>query len=276
MIVVIHSYKGGTGKTLISANLATLFAIKGNKTCLLDMDFRAPSLNSLFKTDQPKYWLNDYLNGACEPEETLQNYCSEELDKERLFVCLANLSTEAIREMTSKNRKWEMQALSKLLSLKDSLVNRLGFDTLVIDTSPGIQYSSLNAIVAADIALVVTTLETSDLEGTKRMLHDLYQNFEKKTAVIVNKVPFDLLQSQRTEKVQNDFNPFRLVFNEVIACSCDIPLSENPCFFACRKRHHQFSRTLEKIVRELPSVKRNDCSSTDPDMPCFSLLTVPK
>jgi MinD-like ATPase involved in chromosome partitioning or flagellar assembly len=38
-IVAVHSYKGGTGKTLVSANLATLIAAKGKKTCLLDMDF---------------------------------------------------------------------------------------------------------------------------------------------------------------------------------------------------------------------------------------------
>ena len=155
--------------------------------------------------------------------------------------------------------KWEMQALVRLLSFRDSL-NSLGINTLVIDTSPGIQYSSLNAIVAADIALVVTTLEGSDFEGTKVMLRDLYGSFEKKTAVIVNKVPFDLLQSERLEKVQNDLNPLGLVFNEVISCSCDIPLSENPCFFACRNGHHEFSRTLEKIVLRIATVKRDDLS----------------
>ncbi len=251
MIVVVHSYKGGTGKTLISANLATLFAAKGKKTCLIDMDFRAPSLNSLFKSDQPKYWLNDYLNGACEPEEILQNCCSEELENEKLFVCLANPSTEVIREMASKDRKWEIQALSRLFSFSDSLFNGLRFDYLVIDTSPGFYFSSINAIVAADIALVVTTLDKPDLEGAKSMLHDLYGHFEKKTALIVNKIPFNLLQSERIKKVQASLGSRGLVFAEGIACSCDIPFSENPCFFACRKGHHQFSRTLERIASRI-------------------------
>ena len=251
MIVAVHSYKGGTGKTLISANLATLFAANNKKTCLLDMDFRAPSLNSHFKTEQPEYWLNDYLNGACETEKMLQNHCSDGLERQKLFVGLANPSTEAIREMASKDRKREMQALLRLLSLRDSLFNGLGFDYLILDTSPGLQYSSINAVVAADIALVVTTPDESDLKGTQIMLSDLYEKFEKKTAVIMNKVPSDLLRSQRIEKVQNGLETLRPVFNENIACSCDIPLSENPCFFACRKPNHQFSRTLEKTASRI-------------------------
>jgi septum site-determining protein MinD len=127
MIVAVHSYKGGTGKTLISANLATVLAAKGKKTCLLDMDFRAPSLYALFKFDQPDYWLNDYLTGACEIGKILRNIPYEGVEKEKLFVGFANPSIEAIREMLAKNRKWEMHALTRLLSLRESLLGELGW-----------------------------------------------------------------------------------------------------------------------------------------------------
>ena len=248
MIVAVHSYKGGTGKTLISANLATLFAAKGKKTCLLDMDFRAPSLYALFKFDQPEYWLNDYMNGACRPGKVLRNVCCEGVEKEKLFVGFANPSTEAIREMSAKDRKWEMQALARLLSLRTSLFDGLGFDHVIFDTSPGLQYSSINAVVAADIALVVTTLDESDMEGTLQMLHDLYEHFEKKTAVLLNKVPSGLPPSESMKRLQSGFGSLKLIFNSSIACSCDIPLSENPCFYACEKQSHPFSRTMQKIA----------------------------
>jgi MinD-like ATPase involved in chromosome partitioning or flagellar assembly len=48
MIITVHSYKGGTGKTLFSVNLAISLAKRGRKVCLLDLDFRAPSLNAIF------------------------------------------------------------------------------------------------------------------------------------------------------------------------------------------------------------------------------------
>jgi len=55
------------------------------------------------------------------------------------------------------------------------------FDYVILDTSPGLQYSSINAIVSADVVLVVTSVDKSDVEGTQRMIHGLYELFEKKT-----------------------------------------------------------------------------------------------
>lgn len=244
----VHSYKGGTGKTLIAANLATLFAAKGKKTCLLDMDFLAPSLHSLLKTDEPDHWLNDYLNGACMIDRVLKEFYDEGLKKGKLFVGFANPSTEAIREMSAKDRRWDMQALARLLSLRQCLLGELSFDYLILDTSPGLQFSSINAIAAADIALVVATLDASDLEGTLQMLHDLYGHFDKKTAVILNKISPNMPPSERMKRIQNIFSPLKLVFNSNIACSCDIALSEKPCLCACEKQSHPFSGTLQEIT----------------------------
>jgi septum site-determining protein MinD len=248
MIVAVHSYKGGTGKTLISANLATLLAAKGRKTCLLDMDFRAPSLHALFNYDQSEYWLNDYMNGACRLDKVLRNVYCEEALKEKLFVGFANPSTEAIREMSAKDRKWEMQALTRLLSLRTYLFDGLGFDHLILDTSPGLQYSSINAVIAADIALVVTTSDKSDMEGTLLMLHDLYEHFNKKKALILNKIPSGLPTSEGRKKLEIMGCSPTMVFSSCIACSCDIPLSENPCFWACEKQGYPFSGTMQKIA----------------------------
>jgi MinD-like ATPase involved in chromosome partitioning or flagellar assembly len=246
--VSVHSYKGGTGKTLISANLATLLAARGKKTCLLDMDFLAPSLHSLLSTEQPDYWLNDYLNGACKVEKVLKELCNEELKKVKLFVGYANPSSEAIREMSAKDRRWEMQALARLLSLRESLLGELGFDYLILDTSPGLQYSSINAITAADISVVVTTLDESDLEGTLQMLQDLYSLFEKKTAVLINKVSSGSPPSERMKRLMDGLRPFKLIFCGSIACSCDIPLSKKPCFYASQKQSHLFSSTLQEMA----------------------------
>ena len=49
-IIAFHSYKGGTGKTLLSINLAATYAKNGKDVCLLDLDFRAPSLQARFKS----------------------------------------------------------------------------------------------------------------------------------------------------------------------------------------------------------------------------------
>lgn len=150
-ILAVHSYKGGTGKTLLAINLSASFAKQGKKVCLFDLDFRAPSLATLLKVGKAEHWLNDYLNGACEIDKVLIDLSERINNKGHLYVGLANPATEAIRDMSAKDRKWEMRALGRLLALRNSLLNDKTFDYVIFDTSPGLQYSSINAIVAADV-----------------------------------------------------------------------------------------------------------------------------
>ena len=58
---------------------------------------------------------------------------------------------------------------------------------MFFDTSSGLQYSSINAIVSADIVLVVTSTDKSNVERTQRMIHDRCKLFEKKTGIVINK-----------------------------------------------------------------------------------------
>jgi MinD-like ATPase involved in chromosome partitioning or flagellar assembly len=245
MIITVHSYKGGTGKTLLSVNLATILANSGKKTCLLDLDFSAPSLHTIFKTGKTEYWINDYLNRACEIDKVLKDCSFNCVAKGKMFVGLANPSSEAIRDMSSKDRKWEMDALGRLLSLKNSLIEKLNFDYVIFDTSPGLQYSSINAVVSADAVLVVTTLDRSDMEGTQRMTHDLYRLFERKTAVILNKVPFDFLPLKKRER---KLESLQLPVVGAIPCSCEILEAEGEYFLVSKKPNHVFTRTLQKVA----------------------------
>ena len=252
-IIAIHSYKGGTGKTLISVNLASTYARKGRAVCLFDLDFRAPSLHAFFKADNVEHWLNDYLNGLCDIEKVLADFTPKNPGKGKLLVGLANPSTEAIREMSAKDRKWEMRALGRLLSLKNSLLNDMHTDYLILDTSPGLQYSSINAIVSADTALVITGIDKSDIQGTQRMIQELYDLFEKKTAIIMNKVPCEVMPSKnQAATLRNHFDmKHNLPILEVIPCSCDILSAGGTYIFTEEKPEHPFSKTLEKIASKI-------------------------
>lgn len=244
-MIAFHSYKGGTGKTLLSVNLAAMLANTGKKTCLLDLDFRAPSLGSIFKTGKLEYWLNDYLDSSCKIEKILEDCSSICGTSKKLFVGFANPSTEAIQKMESKDRRWEMKALSKLLSLKGNLLEKTGFDYVIFDTSPGLEYCSINAIVSSDVVFVVSTLDKSDMEGTKRMIYELYELFEKRIEVVLNKVPFDLL---KREKLDEQVELFQFPMLTAIPCSCDLLSPEGEYFFALNNPYHIFMEKMKKII----------------------------
>ena len=59
--------------------------------------------------------MNDYLNKAFNAKKILTDCTPKYIKSGTFYVGLADPSTKAIREMSSKDRKWEMEALGKLL-----------------------------------------------------------------------------------------------------------------------------------------------------------------
>lgn len=250
-IIAVHSYKGGTGKTLLSVNLAATLAKQGKKVCLFDLDFRAPSLFAILKLENADCWFNDYLNNTCDVSKVLIDLSSRISGKGQLFVGLANPATEAIRDMSAKDRKWEMRALGRLLYLRNALLNDKGFDYIVFDTSPGLQYSSINAIVAADLVAVATTGDRSDVDGTRRMLRELYNLFEKKTGIVINKV-LDYSSKNRQEELYDRVkNTYQVPLLGLVPCFCDILRAEGNFIFAQDKPEHPFSKLLDEMAKKI-------------------------
>ena len=66
-VMMFTSSNVGSGKTFISTNLATSFAIKGKKTLLIDLDLRKASMSTF--VDSPQRGISDYLNGQYEKVE---------------------------------------------------------------------------------------------------------------------------------------------------------------------------------------------------------------
>ena len=250
-IIAVHSYKGGTGKTSLSVNLAATFAKSGKKVCLFDLDFRAPSLFAILKAQNGEYWFNDYLNNACEIKQAMIDLSDRTSGNGKLYASLANPATEAIRDISSKDRKWEMRALGRLLALRETLLRDEKFDYLVFDTSPGLQYSSINAIVAADFVVVATTGDRSDVDGTKRMLAELYNLFEKKTGLVLNKV-LDPSAASRKAEMQNKIKAeYQVPMLGMVPCFCEILRAEGNLIFVEDKPDHPFTKILNEMAGKI-------------------------
>ncbi|MCW4025214.1 MAG: ParA family protein [Candidatus Bathyarchaeota archaeon] len=255
-IIAVHSYKGGTGKTLMSVNLAATFAKQGRKVALFDLDFRAPSLFAILKAPNREFWLNDYLNNACDIDKVLWDISDRVSSSGKLYVGLANPSTEAIRDMSSKDRKWEMRALGRILALRNTLLNDQDFDYIIFDTSPGLQYSSINAIVAADFVVVATTSDKSDVDGTRRMLNELYNLFEKKTGLVINKV-LDSSRAKHAELEGRVKEVYHVPMLGIVPCFCEILRAEGGLVFIQDKPDHPFSKILLEMTQSIENNQVN-------------------
>jgi MinD-like ATPase involved in chromosome partitioning or flagellar assembly len=256
-VISIHSSRGGTGKTVIATNLAAIYANKGLNVVLLDLDFRAPTLVAVFSKTikRPiKHWLGDFLDGRCKAEQTLIDVSEGYNFRGRLLVGFANPSIDAIRNLVEKSRTWEVTAVKKLFSLRSTLFNEMGIDCCILDTSPGVQYTSVNAVVSSDISVIVTTYDSLDMKDVENMLAELYDALSKKTAVLVNKVfPETRMWSSREQKqlMRRMEKVLKHPVIGVIPCYCDVLQAKRTSLLAVEKPNHPFVRNLEEVAEKL-------------------------
>ena len=211
--IVFHSYKGGTGKTTIAANFAALLTKKGYRVVLLDLDVTAPSLHSYFR-HEPKKWINDFLSGEAEIQDVVQDltYLVHEYQKKssssfddvdkstgKLWVGFCNSKKEEIYKLEGSSSgggggrqdSSKIQSLRRFILLREQLISNYDADYIIIDTSPGIRYWSINSLAVADTLLLTLKMGDLDIDGTKKMYNEIYSsfiNYGAKSSLLLNRV----------------------------------------------------------------------------------------
>jgi MinD-like ATPase involved in chromosome partitioning or flagellar assembly len=262
--IAFHSYKGGTGKTTLVTNVAASYAMSGLNVCLLDFDLYAPSLSTYFRK-KPSRYLNDLLSGEAEISDVVTDVSTELGLKGTLLLGFSSPRKEDIDDIEVKHdMKWQLAALRKFLSAKKELFDKYHLDYLFLDTSPGIRYWSVNTLATADILLLLMKDSDMDIEGTRKMINDIYDSlsrFGSKYFIILNKVP-------GASAVPGSFNTTdekawineleRVVGAQVVGsipCFCDIQFSRHEFLFAVKQPEHPFSKRLAVLAEQIKSLK---------------------
>lgn len=199
--IAFHSYKGGTGKTTLAANFAALLAKNGYRAFLLDLDVYAPSLQSYFNTD-PKKWINDFLYDNAELKEVVLDFTpvidrigetstsnsvetKTKAKRGQLGVGFCNAKKEEIYKLeggspaTGKQDTSKIHLLRRFILLRELLISEYHADYIIIDTSPGIRYWSINALAVADTLLLTLKMGDLDIAGTRKLAEEIYGSFTK-------------------------------------------------------------------------------------------------
>lgn len=250
-MMALHSNRGGVGKTLIAVNLAMAYANRGRGVCLIDLDFRAPSLSDIVQLE-PRLWINDFLDGRGPIVDALVDVTSKYNTDGKLLVGLADPSLDAIRNMTWKTKKWQMKALRKLISLKKELTEK-DLEYVIFDTSPGMLLSSVNAVASSDVVVIVTTANVLDIQETQRMINELYRAFEKMTYVFMNKVmpAFQWKESERPAILETFTPMVNAPIMSIIPCYCDLLNSSRVMIYTLEKPEHPFSKAIYDVADKL-------------------------
>ncbi|TGC10977.1 MinD/ParA family ATP-binding protein [Methanolobus halotolerans] len=232
--LAVHSSKGGTGKTSIAVNLAAAYALDGKNVCLLDVDIRGPSLCSIFKPDT-YFWINDMLSGDREIKDTIHDVSERFGTKGKFFVGYSNPDINQIRELARKDRSWQSNALKNIIKGKKELSGK-NIDVIIFDTSPGVEYESINAVAASDIVLIVHNSSIACHNCTDQLIKGIYSPLNKQCAIVDNMCHPNVLGPSEEKR-------FGINVIAQIPCMCNVATRNNE-ILSLTDPDHVFSKAI--------------------------------
>jgi septum site-determining protein MinD len=207
-IVSIHSFRGGTGKSNVVANLAASLALQGLRIGVIDTDIQSPGIHVLFGLDLKTVnrTLNDYLQGRCRIEETAYDVGKSLTDgAERIAAAggaihLIPSSMKANEITTILSQGYDIRLLT---SGYEELSQRLNLDFLIIDTHPGVNEETLLSIGISHVLLVILRPDYQDYQGTAVTVNVAKKLDIPKMFLLVNRAladydPEDIRQQMET------------------------------------------------------------------------------
>ena len=162
-IISFSNQKGGVGKTTTCVNMAAYLAQAGKKVLLVDLDPQGNATTGLgFSKGALK---KSVYNVIIEDEAVKDNVLETEL--ERLFLLPANidLAGAEVALVYKKNRDKVLRAA--LTPVKDA------FDYILIDCPPSLGLLTINALTAADSAIIPIQSEYYALEGLSQLMNTI-------------------------------------------------------------------------------------------------------
>jgi chromosome partitioning protein len=281
--IAFHSYKGGTGKTTIAANLSTLLVSKGFNVLLIDMDVYAPSLHVYFNS-KPEKWMNNYLLDDLEFSDVIYDFTNVIQDfyfstspsykkKGKFNIVFSNPKKEEITSLDFQNRdSSKSQMLKKMLYLKEKTNSDISYDYIILDTSPGIRPWSINALAIADIIILSLKMDHIDIEGTKQMAIDVYKsfiNFGAKSYLLLNRIAgyckpsqtnkelvskpgrFEFTMLEQSETMMELENYLKMDIVSTIPCYCDIQFERQEFITVLKYPNHPFVDKMNELINKI-------------------------
>ncbi len=165
-VVAVCNQKGGVGKTTITVNLADTLAGQGKRVLVIDADPQANATSNLGLAEAPPFTLNDVLTVDPTTRQVEAGVLAE-------AVSAAGEGWHGVQlvaaELALANREQD-QDLGREYRLRTALDGTLDqWDAVLIDCPPSLGQLTVNALTAADGAVLVTEPRAASVEGLARM-----------------------------------------------------------------------------------------------------------
>lgn len=165
--IVLTNQKGGVAKTTTAYALAIGLHNQGSNVLIIDADPQSNLSYTAGVDDNDQNTLYDVLKGDCKPKDAIRH-----LEKWLDIMSIGLRGTAADMELASRTGREYM--------LKEAIEAVDDYDYVVIDTAPTLGLLTLNALTAADLAIIPVNVEAYSLQGMEQ-LNGFFENVRKYT-----------------------------------------------------------------------------------------------
>ncbi len=243
-IISTHSFRGGTGKSNVTANLAALLAQEGYRVGVFDTDIQSPGIHVIFGlTDTTiTHTLNDFLWGNCTIEDAAHKVYEAEQGGEVYLVPSSLDPNDIARILREKYDASDMHGAFR------DLIAALSLDYLLIDTHPGLNEETLLSIAISDSLVIILRPDQQDFQGTSVTVDVARRLRVPEITLVVNKVPpeydFEAVREQVEEAYQCDAAA-------LLPLSIDIAENGSASLFSINHPGHPFTEGVYVLTQRL-------------------------
>ena len=238
-IISVTSGKGGVGKTTMVSNLALALSLKGQKVLIFDGDLGMANVDLFFGIKAKSHFI-DVLSGEKTVSETV-------IPLQKNIDLISG--GHGITEMQSLDSFQRRNIVDSLTSIS------LGYNWIIIDTSPGISDNVLYLNSAADEIHVIVTPDPSSFADSYALIKLLHLKYKR------NKFTVLLNQVKHQQEGLSLFVKFESVVNRFLNVGLDF-VGSVPMDLALRQAN-QNSRLILRQDPKAPSAVAMDQISTE-------------
>ncbi|MCC6259696.1 MAG: MinD/ParA family protein [Anaerolineales bacterium] len=252
-IVSIHSFRGGTGKSNTTANLAAQVALTGKRVGVVDTDIQSPGIHVLFGLDETKMGktLNDFLHdkatirevGFPVGENTGDAEGRAQLTGKNLWLFPSSIRGREISQILKEGIDF-----NRLNEGLQSTISEFDLDYLFIDTHPGLNEETLLSIATSDILIIILRPDNQDLQGTSVTI-DIARSLDvPHLLLMVNKAlpKYDFAVIKAGIEAQ-----FNAPVAGVLPLSFDLADNASNDLFSLKYPEHDWSKALRGVAEAI-------------------------
>lgn len=245
-VISIHSYRGGTGKSNFTANLATTIALQGYRVGVVDTDVPSPGIHNLFglEPENTDKTLNNYLWKESPIEDAAYDVGTNlGITGGKLFLVPSSVRADDIARILKEG--YDVKLLNDGFR---KLVKGLELDYLFIDTHPGLSKETFLSIAISHVLILILRPDKQDYQGMAVTIDVARQLKVRKILLAINKVHNKLNPEALKQKVEEIYNvPVAGIF----PLSEDIVQLASEGVFCQKYPDHLISQEFRKLAQRI-------------------------